>query len=288
MLNGQELLLIAAVVGVGVLHTLVPDHWAPIALLARQRGWSRGETARAAFQAGFGHVATTLLFGLAVWLMGAAAAQRFGQVVDMAASAALVAFGAWIAFGAWREIQADAHGHGHGHGHSHGHPHDHAHDHGDAGGWEDDPLYAPSRGVAVAARHLHLHRHGGAPAHGHWHDHLGTTAHAVTADTAFSPPAHVHRHKTTGRMALLLVLGSSPMVEGIPAFFAASRYGVGLIALMSVAFAASTIATYVGLSVSSASGLQRVNLGPIGRYGEVISGAFIAAIGLAYGFWALI
>ena len=89
-------------------------------------------------------------------------------------------------------------------------------------------------------------------------------------------------------MALLLVLGSSPMVEGIPAFFAASRYGVGLIALMSVAFAASTIATYVGLSVSSASGLQRVNLGPIERYGEVISGAFIAAIGLAYGFWALI
>jgi hypothetical protein len=87
-------------------------------------------------------------------------------------------------------------------------------------------------------------------------------------------------------MALLLLLGSSPMVEGIPAFFAAARYGAGLIVLMSVLFAASTIATYVVLSVYSASGLQRIKLGPVERYGEVISGAFIAAIGLAFGLWA--
>ena len=77
------------------------------------------------------------------------------------------------------------------------------------------------------------------------------------------------------------------MVEGIPAFFAASRYGAGLLALMSIAFAASTIGTYVVLSVTSASGLQRLNLGPVERYGEVISGAFIAAIGLAFGIYSL-
>ena len=88
-------------------------------------------------------------------------------------------------------------------------------------------------------------------------------------------------------MALLLVLGSSPMVEGIPPFFAAARYGSGLIVVMSLAFAASTIATYVGLSVYSASGLQRLQLGPVERYGEVISGAFIAAIGVAFGLWSL-
>jgi hypothetical protein len=61
------------------------------------------------------------------------------------------------------------------------------------------------------------------------------------------------------------------MVEGIPAFFAASRFGFGLIVAMSVVFAASTIATYVVLSVYSASGLQRLKLGPLERYGEVIS-----------------
>jgi hypothetical protein len=295
MPGGQELLLIAAVVGVGVLHTMVPDHWAPIAFLARQRGWSRRETARAAFQAGSGHIVTTLLFGLAVWLVGAGAAQSFGHVVDLAASLALVAFGLWISVGAWRELHRDVHGgHGHTHGHDgHGNGHSHnAHDRthlreGNAlhsGGWDDDPLYLPARGVLVAARHVHPHLHGGARPHSHWHDHAAGTAHAVTVDEA---PIHRHKHKTSGRMALLLVLGSSPMVEGIPAFFAASRYGVALIIVMSIAFAISTIATYVVLSVYSASGLQRLNLGPVERYGEVISGGFIAAIGVAFGLLSL-
>ena len=279
----QEILLVLAVVGVGVLHTMVPDHWAPIALLARQRGWSRAETARAAFQAGSGHVATTLLFGVGVWLVGATAAARFGHVVDVTASLALVAFGLWIAIGAWREMQGAAHPHQDGgkHGHPDGHGHAHAHVHAHV--WEGDPLYLPSRGILIAERHAHAHRHGRGPAHLHWHDHPQATAHTVTADTQI----HEHRHRTTGRIALLLVLGSSPMVEGIPAFFAASRYGPLLVLAMSVAFAASTIATYVMLSVYSASGLQRLNLGPVERYGEVISGGFIAFIGVAFGVWSL-
>ena len=84
-------------------------------------------------------------------------------------------------------------------------------------------------------------------------------------------------------MTLLLVLGSSPMVEGIPAFFAVSKYGAGLIPVMALIFALSTIATYVVLSVLSASGLQRLNLGPLERYGEVLSGLLIAVTGLIFG-----
>jgi len=84
---------------------------------------------------------------------------------------------------------------------------------------------------------------------------------------------------------LLLILGSSPMVEGIPAFFAASRYGPPLVIVMSFVFAASTIATYVILCVASVAGLERVSLGPIERYGEVLSGAFIAVIGVAFWAW---
>jgi hypothetical protein len=51
------------------------------------------------------------------------------------------------------------------------------------------------------------------------------------------------------------------MVEGIPAFFAAGRYGIWLIIFMALVFAASTIATYVLLCVISIAGLQRVRLG---------------------------
>jgi hypothetical protein len=96
MNSGPELLLIGAVAAVGVLHTIVPDHWASITLIARQRGWSKAETARASLQAGIGHVLSTLLIASVVWLAGVAVATRFGHVVDTAASIALVAFGGWI------------------------------------------------------------------------------------------------------------------------------------------------------------------------------------------------
>ncbi len=394
---GPQLMLIGAVVVVGVLHTIVPDHWVPITLIARQRGWSKAETARASFRAGIGHVLSTLVIALIVWLAGVAVASRFGHLVDTAASIALVAFGGWIAISAWRELSGGA-GHGHGHGHSHAHdfahpdsggvhgpdlqqvptghgdlllsiyeasvpprfrltgahadsvqvetlrpdgarrvflfdnhgtywesadqipePHDfdvritvecggyahtyqtafaeddhgHDHEHGDDHSHErqpaDDPLYAPLRGdVAELTRHTHVHRHGRAAVHAHWHDHTPETAHTVTASIEAEPPQHVHRHKTTARTALLLILGSSPMVEGIPAFFAASRYGGGLIIAMSVVFAISTIATYVLLCVYSTAGLQRVRLGAFERYGEVLSGAFIALVGVAFWMWLLL
>ena len=83
---------------VGVLHTMVPDHWVPITLIARQRGWSKSETARAALQAGIGHVLSTLFIALVVWLAGVAFAQRFGHVVDTVSSLALIAFAAGLPF----------------------------------------------------------------------------------------------------------------------------------------------------------------------------------------------
>jgi len=78
------------------------------------------------------------------------------------------------------------------------------------------------------------------------------------------------------------------MVEGIPVFFAASRYGVGLIAAMAIVLAVSTIATYVALCVLSTAGLQRLRLGSVERYGEVISGAFIALVGVVFWTWPVI
>jgi hypothetical protein len=105
---------------------------------------------------------------------------------------------------------------------------------------------------------------------------------------AANPPLHVHMHRMSGRTALLLILGSSPMIEGLAAFLAASRLGVTTILVMSIAFALSTIATYVVLCVVSAEGMQRVRLGPLERYGEVISGVFIALGGVVFWAWPLI
>jgi ABC-type nickel/cobalt efflux system permease component RcnA len=153
-----------------VLHTVVPDHWVPITLIARQRGWSRGETARAALMAGTGHVVTTLIIALIVWFAGIALATRFGNVVDIVASLALVLFGCWIAVGAWRELQR-----GSVHGHSHcglfGHHHHHGHDHGyiqaPAGGIHGPELQRCTRAMAWSScrfSRLECRRASGSPA----------------------------------------------------------------------------------------------------------------------------
>jgi len=290
------LLLVGAVAAVGVLHTIVPDHWVPIALIARQRGWSKAETAGAALRAATGHVVSTLLLAVTVWFAGVAFADRFGHVVDIASSLALIGFGGWIAISAWRDLHPPAHSHAHGHRHSHSHSDqdewaaaEPEHDEpilAKAPAIEDDPLYAPLRGeTALLTRHAHVHSHGRTSPHLHWHDHAPATAHPVLAAFATEAPLHRHQHKTTARTALLLILGSSPMVEGIPAFFAAAKYGAALVSAMAMVFALGTIATYVILCVYSSESLQRLRLGAVERYGEVASGAVIAFVGVVFGLW---
>jgi hypothetical protein len=258
-------LLIAAVGAVGVLHTVVPDHWLPIALLARQEGWSRRETARAAFGAGIGHTVSTLALGVIIWLAGTAFAATFGRGLSFVASLALIGFGLWIAGASLRALRRERAEHAHGHSHPHGHTHGHDH-------------------AAEPVGHRHLHRHAGGREHLHYHLHERAAWHPVNAGAA-AVVVHEHEHKAAPRTALLLILGSSPMVEGLPAFFAAGRYGVGVLAEMAVVFGASTIVSYVVLCVYSRSGLQRVELGPFERYGEVLSGAFIALVGFVFLVW---
>jgi hypothetical protein len=212
-----QFLLLGAVIAVGVLHTMVPDHWVPITLIARQKKWSKGQTAKAALQAGTGHVVTTLLIALVVWIAGVAIATQFGHLVDTLSSLALIGFGLWIAIGSWMEMHI-----------SHGHYH--------------DDVFHP---------------------HEHQHD----------------DESHSH---TSKRTALLLILRSSPMVEGIPAFFAAAKYGISLIIPMAILFAVSTIVTYVILCVYSTKLLQSGSLGAFEKYGEVLSGAFIAIVGFVF------
>jgi putative Mn2+ efflux pump MntP len=230
-------LLFAAVLSVGILHTLVPDHWAPIAVLARRMGWPTARTALAAATAGLGHVTTTLLLGVVIWAAGATAAARFGHAVDVAAGLALIVFGCWVAFTGWREAQTNAYS---------------------------------------QLAHAHLHHHSNGQEHVHWHEHTVQDWHVVDSTAVM----HEHSHAISGATPLLLILGSSPMIEGLPAFFAASRYGVSTLAAMAAVFACATIGTYVGVTVAATAGLARVSFGPIERYGEFLSGLVVAVIGV--------
>lgn len=260
-------LLVATVAAIGVLHTLVPDHWLPIALLARQEGWTPRETIRAAGGAALGHSLSTLAIGLLVWLAGAALAARFAHTVDIAAGAALVGFGLYLVIASLRDLRcahdgAHAHPGGHAHGHDHGHPHAHT------------------------LGHRHRHRHADGREHVHYHVHSETGWHAGEGTLAVATaPFHEHPHNVASGRALVLILGSSPMVEGIPVFFAASRWGGALIAVMAVVFTMATAVMYVALCLYSSAGLERVDLGPLERYGEVASGLLITLVGLVFLAW---
>lgn len=210
-----QAVLVAAVLAVGFFHTLVPDHWVPIAMAARQFRWSRMRTARAAAIAGLGHTISTLAIGVVVWFGGVALATRYGNLVSLLAGIALVAFGAWIAIASLRELRSRPQG------------------------WESAESARFDRGGERKLSAL-----------------------------------------------LLVILGSSPMVEGIPAFFAAARFGSVLLAVMAVVFALSTIMTYVGLCVFSRELLAKLSLGPLERYGEVLSGTIIVIVGVLFFFWS--
>ncbi len=228
---------------VGVLHTVVPDHWAPIVVLARQQGWSVAHTSRSAALAGLGHVTTTLLLGALLWIIGASLAARYAHYVSVVSAIALLCFGLWIAYGGWKEV------------------------HGGSGADHSQSRFG----------HAHLHEHKSELQHVHWHEHHEMGWHAVEAGAT---AVHTHEHPLAGRTALLLILGSSPMIEGIPAFLAASVKGPGLLALMAVVFGLAMIATYIAMCALGVRGLQRMSFGPLERYGEVMSGLFVAAVGV--------
>jgi hypothetical protein len=232
-------LLVATVAAVGVLHTMVPDHWAPVAVVARSQGWSRLQTARAAALAGAGHVTSTLLLGLLAWSAGMLAAAHYASLVNRISAFALIAFGLWIAYAGWREAVAS----------------------------RDNELHG----------HAHRHRHSDGIEHVHWHQHDERTWHVANGGTI---TMHEHAHSISRRAALLLILGSSPMVEGLPAFFAASSHGGALVGTMAVVFAVSTIGTYVVLSTAALGGFERLALGKLERYGEALSGAVVACVGV--------
>ena len=87
MIDHAGSVLVVTVAVVGVLHTIVPDHWAPIVVLARQQGWSPTRIAKSAALAGVGHVTTTLMIGALLWIVGATVAT--GGAVVAATVAAL-------------------------------------------------------------------------------------------------------------------------------------------------------------------------------------------------------
>ena len=85
-------------VGLSLIHALLPNHWMPLALLGRREGWSSQALARASVMVGTAHVASSILLGLLVGVLGMGVGWVSEDLLGLLAGGVLVLLGIWV----WR------------------------------------------------------------------------------------------------------------------------------------------------------------------------------------------
>jgi hypothetical protein len=105
-------LLLAAAGTVGFLHTILPDHWVPLAVVARTRRWSIVHTARISLLASVGHVFTSIILAGIIAAIGLQFRSVFETQQGHIVGVILILTG--VCFAGWSLT-------------SHGHEHDHEH-----------------------------------------------------------------------------------------------------------------------------------------------------------------
>ena len=126
-------LLMLAAGTVAILHSILPDHWVPLAVVARAERWGIGRVARLSALASAGHVLTSVVLGGVVAAVGLQFQRQIDVQQGRLVGAVLVITG--VAFLVWGLT---------GHGHNHHHD-ERAHDHD-----EGDGLSHPATTVTTA------------------------------------------------------------------------------------------------------------------------------------------
>jgi threonine/homoserine/homoserine lactone efflux protein len=153
-MNSASALVLAAA-GVGFGHAVLPDHWAPLALLSRTRRDPLHRVVRRSLAAAGTHVLLSLLLGALLIGIGLSFRATVLRYEDYVVGGLLLATGAVFAV---LELTGRGHGHSHddAHSHSHSHDRDHGHSHGaDHGrGHSDDDahhVHSSSGGIRFRA-----------------------------------------------------------------------------------------------------------------------------------------
>jgi sulfite exporter TauE/SafE len=116
---------------VAFIHTVIgPDHYLPFIVMSKARNWSLARTTWITLACGIGHVASSVVLGLAGYAVGASL-RRLEWIESFRgelAAWALIIFGAlYAAWGLWQMKRKGPDGHTHDHLlhlHSHNHIHD--------------------------------------------------------------------------------------------------------------------------------------------------------------------
>lgn len=122
-MSGSTPALFAAAAGVALGHTIMPDHWVPLAVLGRTRRYPLGRVARLAALAGLAHVIVSIVLGAVIIAIGLQFRSAVQHDQDLIIGWILIATGVGFAI-----AQLTGHGHHHEH-HDHDYPHGEHHHH---------------------------------------------------------------------------------------------------------------------------------------------------------------
>lgn len=112
-------LLILAAGTVAILHSILPDHWVPLAVVARAERWRIGRVARLSALASVGHVLTSVILGGVIAVVGLQFQRQIDVQQGHLVGSVLIVTG--LAFLVWGLT-----GHGHHHDHDEHSPTAHA------------------------------------------------------------------------------------------------------------------------------------------------------------------
>ena len=142
-----------------VLHTLVPDHEIPLAMIGRAKNWGIKEMTFWTLIAGFIHIAFSMAVGVVALFASEALAMYVAEASHLLSGGILFLFGVYFMYKAWTSSGGHSHGpfgHTHvkievneyshdDHEHSHDdHSHDDAHNHDDDHSHDNSESFIPS------------------------------------------------------------------------------------------------------------------------------------------------
>lgn len=234
--------LLLAGAGVALVHALLPDHWMPVAVIARAQHWSMGRTGRVAVWTGVGHVIGSLALGVLVIALGyglKGIVRLEGPIVGVV----LVLTGVGVFLWSLRQ-PGHTHPHGDAHAHGHPHPHEHTHEHGNAHDHEAPEDHPPAR---------------------------------TTARTGSSAAAHQRR----GVWLVPAGIAASPDPTILPVFLAAIAVNLQTAVEVVVVYSLVTIVAMAGLTVAAAWGGYRVKGEWLERHANQVTAAVLVALGIA-------
>lgn len=249
-------LLLSAAATVAILHSILPDHWVPLAIVARTQRWSIMRTVRVSALAATGHIIASLVLGGILALIGLQFQHELDTQQGHIIGGILVLTG--LGFLIWG-LMGGGHGHRHdGEGHTHVHRFGLRHEHAEMDDHDHD--------------HPHDHEH-----EEHSHDHLHNHE---PVQEAKQPDK---QQTLAGRLAAIVVpfgVAASPDLTILPVVLAAATLGGAAVVSILGVFAVLTLATFVGLTVLATLAGYQIKGAWLEKHANPITSLVLIAIGI--------